>query len=135
MVTDPRRPAKAILKKGELITKRKTAPSAGPGAWTHANFEELLEVAKLHEPRFMAQRCLGGGRRLRGTKKVLGVGTTLVRQLERIRGRSAAGRLRAIARPWPPQPLRGAAQPTTRRLRLLLQGEAKRPAAPTYRPT
>ena len=35
--TDPRRPAKvaAVLKKGDLIKKRKTAPSAGPGAWTH----------------------------------------------------------------------------------------------------
>ena len=49
-----------------------------------ANFEELLEVAVLHEPRFMAQRCLGAERRIRKTKKVLGVETTLVRQLERI---------------------------------------------------
>ena len=86
VATDPRRPAKvaAILKKGELITKRKTAPLAGPGAWTHGNFEELLEGAVLHEPRFMAQRCLGAERRIRGTKKVLGVKATLVRQLERI---------------------------------------------------
>ena len=61
-VTDPRRPVKvaAVTKRGDLIKKRKTAPSAGADAWTHTDFENLLEVASLHEPRFMAQRCLGG---------------------------------------------------------------------------
>ena len=140
MATDPKRPAKAaaILNKGELIKKRKTAPSAGPGAWTQADFEELLEVAVLHEPRCLTQRCLGAERRIRGTKKVLGVKATLVRQLERIQHilwRTWAERCRKerpIARPRPLL-LRAvrAAQPTTRRLRLL-QGGAKRPAAPVY---
>ena len=57
-----------------MITERKAAPSAGPGAWTHADFEELLEVTVLHEPRFLTQRCLGAERRIKKTKKVLGVG-------------------------------------------------------------
>ena len=59
----------------------------------------------------MAQRCLGGGRRLKGTNKYLWVGsTTLVKQLERIqqilrrtwaerpqRHRMAAGHRAAVA--------------------------------------
>ena len=98
----------AVLKKRDLIKKRQTALSAGPGAWTHGDFENLLEVASLHEPRFMAQRCLGGGHWLKGTNKYLWVGTTLlVKQLERIqqilrrtwaeRRRMAAGHRAAVA--------------------------------------
>ena len=46
VVTDTRRPVKeaAVAKRAELIKKRQTAPSAGPGAWTHRDFENLLEV-------------------------------------------------------------------------------------------
>ena len=51
---------------------------------THADFEELLEVAVLHELRCLTQRFLGAGRRIKGTKKTLCVRGTLVRQLERI---------------------------------------------------
>ena len=113
VVTDPKRPAKAaaILKKGALIKKRKVAPSAGPSAWTKADFEELLEVAVLHEPRFLTQRFLGAERRIRGTKKVLGVGGHVGEaaqpQLEKIqhilrrtwaeRRRRAAGHRAAVA--------------------------------------
>ena len=110
VVTDTRRPVKvaAFAKRADLIKKRQTAPSAGPGAWTHRDFENLLEVSALHEPRFMTQRCLGGGRRLKGLNKHLNVGSaTLVRQLERIqqilrrtwaeRRRLAAGHRAAVA--------------------------------------
>ena len=49
-----------------------------------ADFEELMEVAVLPEPSFLTQRCLGAERRIKKTKKVLGVGGMLVRQLKRI---------------------------------------------------
>ena len=109
VATDPRRPAKAaaILKKGVLIKKRKTAPWGGAGAWTFADFEELLEVAALHGPRFLTQQFLGAERRIRGTKRVLDTRAALVRQLERIqhilrrtwaeRRRRAAGHRAAVA--------------------------------------
>ena len=109
MVTDPKQPAKAaaIVDKRELIKKRKTAPSAGPGAWTKADFEELMEVAVPHEPRFLTQRCLGAERWIRGTKKTLCVRAALARQLEWIqhillrtwaeRHRKAAAHCSAVA--------------------------------------
>ena len=56
------------------------APSEGPDAWTQRDFERLLEVSVLHEPRRLAQRCLGAERRIRGTPH----GVKLVRQLARI---------------------------------------------------
>ena len=110
VVTDTRRPVKvaAFAKRADLIKKRQTAPSMGPGGGTHTDFENLLEVSALHESRFMAQRCLGGGRRLKGRNKHLIVGSaTLVRQLDRIqqillrtwaeRRRLAAGHRAAVA--------------------------------------
>ena len=83
MATDPKQPAKAaaIADKKKLLYERAMAP---PGAWTKDEFKELLEVAVLHEPRCLTQRCLGGERRIKGTKKPLCVRATLVRQLERI---------------------------------------------------
>ena len=83
MATDPKQPAKAaaIVDKKRLLYKRATAP---PGAWTQADFEELLEVAVLQEPRSLTQRCLGAERRIRGTKIRVSVRAALVRQLERI---------------------------------------------------
>ena len=64
ITTDPN-PAKAtvIVDKKRLLYKRATAP---PGAWTKADFEELLEVSVLHEPRFLAQRGLSTERRIKG---------------------------------------------------------------------
>ena len=83
ITTDPN-PAKAtaIEDKLELIKKRATAPSEGPAAWTQRDFERLLEVSVLDEPRHLAQRCLGAEHRIRRTRLGVKVRATLVRQLE-----------------------------------------------------
>ena len=114
----------------EAVVQAEDGPvREGPAAWTQRDFERLLEVSVLHEPRRLAQRCLGAERRIRGTIHGMKVNATLMtrRQLERIQqilrrlwpcGGSAAPGRRAIARL-----LRRELWPTTRRL------------APTWRRT